>query len=319
MTLCVAMLMAVTLVATSSAAAIVFGGGSPKTDCLTVFDAAANYPTSRPKSIRCVDGDPCDVDGEVNGSCQFEVGVCANDPGDGRCTLVGVGVESITVDHALDDGERKFDPEFQALQTRINNAIEPPSTDPGCTTPTNMHVVVLGPFANNSCKRGRKDVRLTAISQPSGGKFYKDKDKLQLVCDPAPAGCDPGDLYDSTFDRIQRQIFNQTCAVSGCHDSQTQAGSMVLEVGASHGNLVDVTPTNPTAAAAGWKRVMTTGASSGDPDTSFIYHKLTGDLDSGMGQRMPLIGPSLDETLIEIIRLWIEAGAPLDGWVAGTD
>jgi len=182
-----------------------------------------------------------------------------------------------------------------------------------------MHVAVQGPFANNACKRGRKDVRLTTVSQPSGGKLYKDKDKLQLVCDPAPAGCDPATFYDGTFDRIQRQIFNQTCAVSGCHDSQTQAAGMVLETGASHGTLVDVTPTNAAAASAGWKRIMTTGPSSGEPGTSFIYHKLTGDLETGMGQRMPLIGPSLDPTLIEIIRLWIEAGAPETGWVPGTD
>ena len=317
MTLCVAMLMAIALA--SHASAIVFGGGSPRTDCLSVFNAAANYPEGRAKSIRCVDGDPCDVDNEVNGSCQFEVGVCANDPGDGRCTVAGVGVASITIDHALDNGDRKFDPEFQALQSRIDNAIDPPSTEPACTTPTNMHVAVQGPFAGNTCKRGRKYVRLTAISQPSEGRFYKDKDRLQLVCDPAPAGCDPGDLYDGTFDRIQRQIFNQTCAVSGCHDSQSQAGGMILEIGASHANLVDATPTNPAAAAAGWKRVMTTGPNSGDPDSSFIYHKLTGDLDPDMGPRMPLVGPSLDPALIEIIRLWIEAGAPAAGWVPGTD
>jgi uncharacterized membrane protein YphA (DoxX/SURF4 family) len=49
------------------------------------------------------------------------------------------------------------------------------------------------------------------------------------------------------------------------------------------------------------------------------YHKLTGDLQSGMGQRMPLIGASLDPALIDIIRLWIEAGAPQTGWVPGTD
>jgi hypothetical protein len=64
---------------------------------------------------------------------------------------------------------------------------------------------------------------------------------------------------------------------------------------------------------------MTTGPSSGDPSTSFIYHKLTGDLQLGMGQRMPLIGASLDPALIDIIRLWIEAGAPQTGWVPGTD
>jgi len=320
MTLCVAILMAVMLSRTSTASALmVGGGGSPKTDCLTVFDADVNYPSSKPKSIRCVDGDPCDLDGEVNGSCQFRVSVCANYAGDDRCALVGV--DSVVVDHALDNGDRRFDPEFQALQSRIDGSIDPPNGEqPGpCTTATNFHVAVLGPFANDACKRGRKDIRITTRSTPIGGKLYKDKDKLQLTCEPAPAGCDPNSLYTGTFDRIQRQIFNQTCAVSGCHDSQSQAGGMILEVGAAYNNLVGVTPTNAAAAAAGWKRVMTTGPGSGDPNTSFIYHKLTGDLQSGMGQRMPLIGASLDPVLIDIIRLWIEAGAPDMGWVPGTD
>jgi hypothetical protein len=84
------------------AADIVGGGGSVTTDCLLVFDAAVNSPPTRPHDIRCTDGDPCDADGTVNGSCQFAVAVCANSTADPRCTLNGVG--SVTVDHALDNG-----------------------------------------------------------------------------------------------------------------------------------------------------------------------------------------------------------------------
>ena len=36
-------------------------------------------------------------------------------------------------------------------------------------------------------------------------------------------------------------------------------------------------------------------------------------------QQMPLGEPKLNALLIEIIRLWIEAGAPEIGWVPGTD
>jgi hypothetical protein len=71
----------------------------------------------------------------------------------------------------------------------------------------------------------------------------------------------------------------------------------------------------PGAAAAGWKRVDAANASA---ENSFIFHKLTGDLDGTQGARMPLIGGSLDDNLIEIIRLWIEDGAPATGWVPGT-
>jgi hypothetical protein len=122
-------------------------------------------------------------------------------------------------------------------------------------------------------------------------------------------------IFTGTFDRIQRQIFNQSCALSGCHDSQSQTGGLLLESGASYTNLIDVTPQMPGAAAAGWKRVDAANASA---ENSFIFHKLTGDLDGTQGARMPFGRPALDDHLIDIIRLWIEAGAPDTGWVPGT-
>src|SRR5205809_5829374 len=84
-------------------ATIVGGGGSPVTDCLLVFDANVNSPFSKPRNISCTDGDPsCDRDGTVNGVCEFALAACANSTFDPRCTLDGV--QSITVDHAQDDG-----------------------------------------------------------------------------------------------------------------------------------------------------------------------------------------------------------------------
>jgi hypothetical protein len=50
-----------------------------------------------------------------------------------------------------------------------------------------------------------------------------------------------------------------------------------------------------------------------------MYHKITGDLGAGLGARMPFGKPQLPANLIEIMRLWIEAGAPQIGWVPGTD
>jgi hypothetical protein len=295
------------------------GGGSSRTDCLTVIDAAVNYPADNPKRFRCADGDPCDADGVVNGVCQFDVTICSNSTyNPTRCTLVGV--DSITVEHALDNGDRKFDPDFQALQNRINNGIvgpsDPPNSDPDvCALPSTFLVPVIGPLAGNVCKRGKKQVKITSLSVPVLGRISKDKDKLQMECEPAPSGCDAMAIFSGTFDRIQRQIFNQSCALSGCHDSQSQAGGLLLETGSSLGNLIDVTPQKPGAQAAGWKRV---DAANHSAENSFLFHKLTGDLDGTQGPRMPLIGGALDDDLIEIIRLWIEAGAPDTGWVAGT-
>ena len=72
------------------------------------------------------------------------------------------------------------------------------------------------------------------------------KDKIDLRCDPPVGGCDPGTLFTGTYDRVQRQIFNQSCAVSGCHDSNAfvNSGNLLLEARAFPGNLINRTTTN---------------------------------------------------------------------------
>jgi hypothetical protein len=257
----------------------------------------------------------------VNGVCEFPVAVCANSTFDARCVYFGVA--SVEVDHAADNGDPKFDPDFQAVQDRIDAQIPPDTTDPDvCTAATTIRVPIAGPLGS-ICKRGTKKLRLRTTSTPPMASAPRiDKDKIKLMCEPAvmSGGCDPQTLFTGTFDRIQRQVLNQSCAVSGCHDSQSFAGGMTLEAGTAHASLVDVTPFTPAAAAAGWKRVRTTGPGTGDPATSFIFHKLTGDLpDASYGERMPFGKPKLDQLLIDIIELWIEAGAPATGWVPGTD
>jgi hypothetical protein len=307
-------------------AIVVGGGGSKKTDCLLAFNANVNTPLSKPRNIRCSDGDPaCDLDGVANGECHFQVGVCANSTyNPSACSLNGV--RFIGVDHSADNGDPKFDPEFQALQTRIDSDIGPYPADGGevCTTATNFHVPIKGPYKDDKCKSGKKTVRIVSESTmlAGQGRILVDKDKIDLRCDPPIGGCDPGTLFDSTYDRVQRQIFNQSCAVSGCHDSNsfTNSGDLLLEASAFPGNLINRTPDNADAAAAGWKRVTQIDAATGDPATSYIVHKLTGDLPGpGFGERMPRDRPKLDETLIDVIRLWIQAGAPNTGWIPGTD
>lgn len=302
------------------------GGGSGKVDCLLTFDAAVNTPASKPRNIRCADGDPsCDLDGTVNGVCNFQVAVCANSTfNPSACSLNGVRLS--TVDHAVDDGDPKFDPEFQALQTRINSQIAPyPNNDADtCTTPTNFFVAIKGPFKDDKCKRNKKTIKIATESTIAAGMgtILVDKDKIDLICDPPTGGCDPGVIFTSTYDRVQRQIFNQSCAVSGCHDSNAfvNAGGLLLEASAFPGNLINRTPINADADALGWKRITQLDAMTGDPATSYLLHKLTGDFPGpGFGDRMPRDRPKLDATLINVVTLWIQAGAPPMGWVPGTD
>lgn len=312
--------------ATAAGATVVGGGGSSRVDCLAAFDAAVNTPAKKPRSVRCADGDPaCDLDGIPNGVCNFQVSVCANSTfNPAACTLTGVRL--VTVEHAVDDGDPKFDPEFQALQTRINSQIAPyPNNDSDvCTTATNFYVAIKGPFKNDKCKRNKKQIRLVTESTLAAGQgtILVDKDKIDLVCDPPAGGCDPAVLFGGTYDRVQRQIFNQSCAVSGCHDSNSfaNAGNLLLEASAFPTNLINRTPANADAAALGWKRITQIDASTGDPSTSYLFHKLTGDLPgTGLGDRMPRGRPKLDARLIDVVTLWIQAGAPASGWVPGTD
>ncbi len=310
------------LIAGTPAAALVIGGGGSKTtDCLLALSVDANHPPTRPRQVRCTDGDPaCDDDGVVNGVCALRVAACANSTHDPACTIAGLA--SVTVEHALDNGDPRFDPDFQALQTRLNSELDPPVlTADTCTTPTIVRVPIKGPLGRNVCRRQKKTLRLRALSTAGPDGTREDKDTLKLMCSPAPVGgCDPQTLFAGTFDRIQRQIFNQSCALSGCHDSQSQAGDLLLEIGAAYGNLVNQSPANFSAFTAGWSRVAVVPGVSGDRAASFLLRKVEGDLpDANYGERMPLGGRRLHATLRGLLAAWIDAGAPATGWVPGTD
>ena len=295
------------------------GGGSRTRDCYTVFESSPNSPSFRPKNFRCKDGDPsCDADGTENGVCEFAVAVCGNSTALPACTP-GNLIET-RVEHALDNGDPAFDPDFQALQQKIDNQLSlPTSTTDVCTTTSSIFVKLKGPAPGNRCSRRTKILRLTSRASTGSGSST-DTDTMRLTCLPAQSTCLPQVLFDGTFDRIQQQIFNDSCALSGCHDSQTKAGDLLLEEGASYANLANAVPMNTDAQNLGWKRMTLLGPTSGDPNTSLLFHKVDGSLGGGnLGSRMPFGRPPLNGNLIEIIRLWILAGAPTIGWVPGTD
>lgn len=319
------LVVAMVALAAGSAQAVVYGGGgSPGSDCLGVFAAPANSPAGNPRQVRCVDGEPCDEDGQVNGVCRFSVGYCVNSTQLPGCSLQGVA--EVTVRHAADDGvDPDFDPQFQALQTQIDGVVSLPEAGADvCTMPTTIRVPVRGPRGRNRCSAGRARIEVTTLSAAIEGRFYSDRDTLRLSCFPSRAegGCDPRTFFTSTFDRVQEQVFNRSCATAVCHDSQSTAANLLLETGASRSNLIDIVPSNGAAADAGWRRIATTGPASADLETSFLYRKVTGDLpDAAYGLRMPRKRARLDRTSLELLRIWIESGAPDDsaGWLPGTD
>jgi hypothetical protein len=131
----------------------------------------------------------------------------------------------------------------------------------------------------------------------------------------AVAGCDealkdltgPTPQLEPTLSSIQREIFETTdssgrTACTNCHNAAAPAG-LNLTAGASHANLVNVAArTKPTAI-----RVI-----PGDPENSYLVHKLEGRSDI-VGLRMPRNnGPFLTEGQMLVIKRWIALGARND-------
>ncbi len=123
----------------------------------------------------------------------------------------------------------------------------------------------------------------------------------------------------SSFSLMQDRIFTPTCAISGCHASNTDATyrqhGLILEKSTSYVNLVGVSPMNVDSKADGHLRVKAYKSLE-----SLLFHKLEWNASHHGGKQyglpMPLGGTALSVGQIEFVRRWIEAGAPALGEVA---
>ena len=141
---------------------------------------------------------------------------------------------------------------------------------------------------------------------------------LAIVLGMATAACDeklsdvagPTPNLQPTLASIQREIFNTTDSSGrqACTQCHTQAarnfvGGLVLAEGLSYQALVN----QPSRNKPGAIRVI-----PGDPDGSYLIHKLEGGPGIA-GIRMPGTGgPYLTAGQISIIRRWIQLGAKND-------
>ena len=110
-----------------------------------------------------------------------------------------------------------------------------------------------------------------------------------------------------TFSSIQQEIFDTTDAsgrqsCTSCHNATgARFNGLDLTAAVSYANLVSV----PSRAKPGAVRVI-----PGDPENSYLIHKLEGRSDI-VGQRMPRTsGPFLTEGQLAVIKRWIANGAP---------
>lgn len=125
------------------------------------------------------------------------------------------------------------------------------------------------------------------------------------------------EVYASTFEAIQKAIFERHgCASQACHDAVTKQGGLDLTPSAAYANLIEV-----PSAQSSRDRVE-----PGEAERSFLWMKLAAKTDPAQipngeqvaGSPMPQIGAGLTANELEVIRLWIYAGAPETGTAPGT-
>lgn len=100
-----------------------------------------------------------------------------------------------------------------------------------------------------------------------------------------------------TFSFIQSNVFNTTCATSGCHSGSSPQAGLNLSSGSAYANLVGV----QSVLHPDFKRVE-----AGSSENSVIIKLLRGTLQP----KMPQGGGSLSNTVIDSIAAWIDRGAP---------
>ena len=134
----------------------------------------------------------------------------------------------------------------------------------------------------------------------------------------AAAGCDeklatvagPTPNLEPSFTSVQREIFQTTDSAgrvlcTGCHTDvgRNPSAGLNLRTEVAHAALVNVPSRNKPGAIF---------VIPGDPENSYLIHKLEGR-PGIVGQRMPrTAGPFLTEGQILIIRRWIALGARND-------
>ncbi len=125
-----------------------------------------------------------------------------------------------------------------------------------------------------------------------------------VACSDSDHGADvdagSGPRLGPTFTSIQTNVFDRSCAVSGCHVGGAAPRGLDLSVTKSFQHLV-----NAQSVEDGRLILVVPG----HPESSFLMNKLEGNLHDGQGVRMPFGKPRLPDTTLQTIRDWIIAGA----------
>lgn len=119
--------------------------------------------------------------------------------------------------------------------------------------------------------------------------------------DGAVGACSPADTAS-----IQRTLFAPKCALAGCHTGSDPSGSIAFDLPSLETSL-----SQRASNECGGQTLVV----AGDPDASYLLHKLT-DEKPACGTRMPQGGPFFGSDDIACVRAWISGLAkPADAGV----
>lgn len=167
MTRILPVLMGLIALAAPAGAALIAGGGPPRSDCYLELDVQGATRLST-RAAECTDGDPtCDGDRACDGTCRFAIATCLNqsDPALPNCT------PPFPPSALLLAGERGKDP--------IGLAI-PPFASSACGAFVNVDVPVT--------RRARPGRRIVAVAV-SSSRPKRDRDVVRLFCRRPAGGC----------------------------------------------------------------------------------------------------------------------------------
>lgn len=131
--------------------------------------------------------------------------------------------------------------------------------------------------------------------------------KLLVIVPLAFVGCtndtDPSPSMKDNFATIQSEVFDKSCIQ--CHHGGISTSALLsLQRDSSY----RVITTKRSEISTRFPRLIVPG----QPDSSFLYRKLTGDILQLEGEQMPQRQAKLPEHQIAAIRSWIAKGAPND-------
>jgi len=141
--------------------------------------------------------------------------------------------------------------------------------------------------------------RLRILTAIFAASFFACGDLAESPTNPG-AGSEPLDP-SATFTRVQTEVFTQTCALAGCHDTFGREAGLVLLPGQAHANVVNRASTQIPSMV----RIR-----PGESAQSYLYLKITGD-PRIVGTKMPQ-GGTLSTAQVNLVRQWIRRGAPND-------